>query len=262
MASPQCENGYVRIANELLEQVYRCKLSGSELRVWLAIARLCYGFNKCRSHISITRLERETGLSRQLVAKALGRLEMRHMITVDRRGYVNILGIQKDYEKWSDSQTLLTSQQKATSQQQETKTSQQKMTTCIKTKDIYSPIFDYWNSKSIIKHRALTDRMQKALAASLKAFTAEEVCAAIDNYGVVLEDPKSFWNHRWTLQDFLKRGLDRFVDEARPLDNFRTDKKASGCLNASAPYPRSEMAVSTLDACPCPECREELRRRE
>lgn len=103
MASPQCEEGYVRISNELLEQAYKRKLTDSAWRVWLAIIRLCYGFNKCQAQISISRLERETGMSRRVVITALYLLERFKMITVNREEYTNVIRVQKDYELWEDS---------------------------------------------------------------------------------------------------------------------------------------------------------------
>ena len=43
---------------------------------------------------------------------------------------------------------------------------------------------------------------------------------AINNYAVVLKSEDYFWTHEWTLEDFLSRGLGKFVEEAHPLTNF------------------------------------------
>lgn len=279
MASPQCEDGYTRIANELLEKAYKCKLSDSEWRVWLAITRLCYGFNKCRTHISITRLERETGLYRRFVIRAIKHLESRCMITVDRENYVNIIGIQKDYDQWlinvpSDSQTSnpsVTSNPEDTSNPGDTRTSNLEDTktsnpedTPLKkerNKDIHG-LFEYWNEKKIIQHRTLDDKTRRALNSSLKSHSVEEIQKAIDNYATVFRGPQYFWTHRWTLEYLLKRGLSRFVDEAYPLENFWIKEKPKNCINAGLPFPRIRMSDGTLDDCGCPECLEELERRK
>ena len=46
MASPQIEDGYTKIANELLEAISKVNLSSYEFRVIMAIIRKTYGFNK------------------------------------------------------------------------------------------------------------------------------------------------------------------------------------------------------------------------
>ncbi len=86
--------------------------------------------------------------------------------------------------------------------------------------NIYSPIFDFWNSKNIIVHRNLTDKMKRKLQAVLKDKTQEEILCAIDNYATVLKSNDYYWTHEWTLEDFLSRGLDKFIEEAHPLTNF------------------------------------------
>ena len=45
-ASPQLEDGYTRIANELIEALMRTNLSAYQSRVLWAIWRKTYGFNK------------------------------------------------------------------------------------------------------------------------------------------------------------------------------------------------------------------------
>ena len=48
----------------------------------------------------------------------------------------------------------------------------------------------------------------------------EGVCAAIKNYGTVLGSDDFMWSHSWPFREFLKRGIDRFVDESRPLQAY------------------------------------------
>ena len=46
MASPQLENGYVRLAHELIRALVSCKYApGIVLRVWLLVAAETYGRN-------------------------------------------------------------------------------------------------------------------------------------------------------------------------------------------------------------------------
>ena len=90
------------------------------------------------------------------------------------------------------------------------------------TEDIYiREIYEYWNSKGIIKHRKMTAQMRSHINARLREYSLDELKKAIDNYATVLSDDKYYWTHKWTLNEFMKPGnVARFVDDAAPLDNF------------------------------------------
>lgn len=98
--------------------------------------------------------------------------------------------------------------------------------------NIYSQnIFDYWNSKSsvLITHRQLTEKIETKIKSRLKENTEEEIKQAIDNYAEVLSHPEVYYfNYKWTLADFMQRGVDKFLSSADPLNNF----KKKGDINA------------------------------
>lgn len=84
-------------------------------------------------------------------------------------------------------------------------------------------IFDHWNAQSIIVHKKLTERIKQKLRTHLKDNTIEDVNQAIDNYSIVFKNPGDyFFKYRWTLIDFLDRGLRKFLNEAQPLTNYQT----------------------------------------
>ena len=94
------------------------------------------------------------------------------------------------------------------------------------TKEYIYTIFEYWNEKSIIKHRKMNQAMESHINARLKEYTVDELKKAIDNYKEVLYNPNYYWTHKWSLQDFMKpNNVTRFVDEADPLNNFKSIKK-------------------------------------
>ena len=80
MTSPQKENGYTAIAHEILEQLVKTALLGSELRIILFILRKTYGFQKKEDRISLTQFEKGTGLSRPTVVKTLKNLISRNIL--------------------------------------------------------------------------------------------------------------------------------------------------------------------------------------
>lgn len=93
--------------------------------------------------------------------------------------------------------------------------------------DIYiRSIFDYWNSKEIIKHRELTQKRKSAINARLKSYSIEELKQAIDNYAEILKNDKYYWTHDWTLEQFMNpSNVERFINESNPFYQFLDKSK-------------------------------------
>ncbi len=103
MASPQKENGYTAIANELLEAIYRAKLNGTQFRIFLAILRFTYGFNRKCHEFSLGFLSDSIGSNKQQVKRELDKLiDLNIIIVVKEAGFNNsrILKINKNYDEW------------------------------------------------------------------------------------------------------------------------------------------------------------------
>lgn len=93
--------------------------------------------------------------------------------------------------------------------------------------NIYIPpveieIFNTWNSlPGLIKHAKMKDIHKRQIKTALKDNDIKEIQVAMQNYSAVLSNnEKYYFNHKYTLTDFLKRGLEKFLDEANPLENF------------------------------------------
>ena len=93
-------------------------------------------------------------------------------------------------------------------------------------KNIYIVIFDYWNSKKIIVHKKLTDKIKRKISGALDTHSPDELKKAIDNYHTVLTSDKYYWTYKWTLEDFLQRGLEKFLTDAC-FENYKKDKGTS-----------------------------------
>jgi phage replication O-like protein O len=106
MASPQLEDGYTRIANELLDALIRCCPGFTEGQILLFIIRMTYGWHKKEDFISIGQIGQGVNKSRRMVIYALQNLEAKHMITVKRmRGAghlneINAISLNKNHEQW------------------------------------------------------------------------------------------------------------------------------------------------------------------
>jgi len=96
MASPQIEDGYTRIANELFEALLRADLSKRHLLVVLAIMRQTYGFNRTMDRISGSQIAELTGVRRNHCNVAV--MQLVKLKIVKRAG--RQIGIQKDYDQW------------------------------------------------------------------------------------------------------------------------------------------------------------------
>lgn len=96
-------------------------------------------------------------------------------------------------------------------------------------KNIYTSFLEHWNNKNIIVHKstaALLQEIERAVNTLTKkyGYTVEDLKQAISNYHLVLSSDKHYFNHKWNLKDFLKRGAAKFVDAADPLNNFAERK--------------------------------------
>lgn len=79
-------------------------------------------------------------------------------------------------------------------------------------KDISIHILAFWNSLEIVKHRELTEDLQQTIAKSLKTHSKEEIIQAIRNYHMILTSDDYLWDYTWTLKEFLRKGLEKFLD--------------------------------------------------
>ena len=102
MAGPQCEDGYTRIANELLEAMCQIHLSGSEWRVLHYIIRKTYGWQKKQDDIPISQIVSGTVLVRRVVLRCLARLKERNIVIRQR----SMTMLQKDYKVWASDRIV------------------------------------------------------------------------------------------------------------------------------------------------------------
>ena len=82
MASPQKENGYTAISNELLDALSRIRIPGESRQVLDVIIRKTYGFNKKYDCISNSQFVKYTGIKKQHVSRAVAKLKNMNIIYV------------------------------------------------------------------------------------------------------------------------------------------------------------------------------------
>lgn len=99
MANPQLEDGYTRIANEILDALVKINLSPYESRVLWFIIRKTYGWHKKTDWISLSQITMGTGIAKPNVCRTIKSLTSRNLIIRPDSRHV---GFQKDYTKWID----------------------------------------------------------------------------------------------------------------------------------------------------------------
>lgn len=94
------ENGYCRLANELLDHMCQLDLSGSQFQVLSAVIRCTYGYNKKSDRTTNTYLVAITGLSEKAVRDALTVLTSRNIITCEKAGIMKVVSVNKVLSNW------------------------------------------------------------------------------------------------------------------------------------------------------------------
>ena len=122
MASPQKENGYTAIANEIMEALARIRINGEARQMLDVIIRKTYGFNKKQDRISTSQFVEATGLPNYAIHKAryklfkMGLIEVlpKKVTGITQKGNSQILtySFQKDYTKWQPLPKKVTVTQK------------------------------------------------------------------------------------------------------------------------------------------------------
>jgi len=236
MANPQREDGHIDIANEIADHLMKIRIPGEERQIFDCIMRQTWGYLKLRhgkpykdknglwvkkqwDTISRSQFIKLTGLSGRTIERALQNLLSKNLIRKDASGFICKYGIQKDWEKWklpAKKQVVIKPDakmhQNSDAKKQNTKEKKEK-------ENIYS-LFQFWNSLKIIQHRKI-GQCESALKSALKEFSKEEITEAMQNYKTVLGGKEYFWSYKWTLKEFLKRGLERFLTVNTPFENFR-----------------------------------------
>lgn len=96
MASPQLENGYTPIANEILHALMGCKLLVYEMKVVLCVVRKTYGWRKKNDWVSNSQISEVTGMAKSNVTRTVKSLVEKKILYKDGKK----IGFQKNWELW------------------------------------------------------------------------------------------------------------------------------------------------------------------
>lgn len=101
MASPQLENGYTRIANELLEACYKKITYSNWLRIALHTIRITYGFHVKTTKTGFKSYMDKLGIDESAVATDILDMSGRNILTIKHISEKSFwVGINKNHESW------------------------------------------------------------------------------------------------------------------------------------------------------------------
>jgi len=260
MANPQKENGHIDIANEIAEALARTELSSYESKILWVIFRQTYGWHKKADVITLKFFKNKTGMYKSHIVRTITKLVLREIITRSGKKY----SFQKNYDRWREpignfitrsgniyfitrsgktftrSGNVVThtgknewlklraGKRKRTPKETSSKETSSKETS---SKETYS-LFEFWNSLKIVQHKNIK-KFEGALKSALRDYKSDKIKKAMKNYATVLRGEEYFWTYKWTLKEFLQRGLDKFLDINNPLENFLKQKGGKQINKAS-----------------------------
>lgn len=96
---PQVEDGYTRVANDLLEQIMEASFTLREMRVVMAVMRLTYGWNRKQARVTAGLLSKLTGMPEAIASKTLSGLITKQVI-LRHGGSRSPVSLNKHADKW------------------------------------------------------------------------------------------------------------------------------------------------------------------
>ena len=73
-------------------------------------------------------------------------------------------------------------------------------------KNTYIQILEYWNKGKVITHSKVSNSCKNEITKWLKEYSLYDLKKAIKSYAETLYDDDCYFSHKWTLEEFIKRG--------------------------------------------------------
>lgn len=102
MKTPQLENGYIRIATEIIDNFQHLYLSANEWKILWTVIRKTYGWGKKEDRISISQFQETTKLSRPNAHRAIKSLVAKSIIVAKPLPYGRVYSLNKLHTEWKN----------------------------------------------------------------------------------------------------------------------------------------------------------------
>ncbi|MFT9495850.1 replication protein [Anaerosolibacter sp.] len=239
------ENGYTRIANEILDHMARIKFSPMQYRILFVVWRYTYGFQRKSHKISLTFLSEATGCDSRQIQRELKKLIKMNVLIEKFSSSTRELSFNKKLTAWKldigetdidnltngeiDNGEIIETALGEIDNGTLGEIDNQERNNKKNIKEIYIGILDFWNGKEIVKHKQTSDIVNR-IQAAIKKYGEEKVIEAINNYATVYKDEQYFYSHIWRLDKFLKQfnGLPDFLDDGQQWLNYISKRGSPG----------------------------------
>lgn len=176
MSNPQLENGYTRIANEILEGLALTNLNGTQRRILDVVFRQTYGYQRKSHDLSLTFIAQATNLNKKQIQREINRLIDMNILTVVKEANFNKsreLEFNKNIKRWLIGGEVA---KKTPPPKLDTHTGSEldpsrgsglapqiKKERKPKETTNYKLVYDYYLTLGLVKHRAYTNDISKAI---------------------------------------------------------------------------------------------------
>lgn len=109
METPQTENGYTAIANEIIDNFQCLYLTSNEWKILWVVIRKTYGWKKKEDRISISQFQSYTKLSRPNAHRAIKSLVAKSLLVAKPLPFGVVYSFNKAHSEWTSSYTATSS---------------------------------------------------------------------------------------------------------------------------------------------------------
>ena len=103
MASPQKENGFTAIANELFQEILKSDFTLRELKIIFTVIRFTYGYNKKEAELAVRFIAEGTGIKFYHISEPIKALQVKNVLILsesESHSQCRTISLNKDYESW------------------------------------------------------------------------------------------------------------------------------------------------------------------
>lgn len=170
---PQVENGYTRIADEILEKVAKTKLNGTQFRILMIVWRSTYGWQKKEHELSLGYLSKATDIHKQQIKREVDKMIKEEILIIKEESTYTkprVIGFNKNYVN-----SIQATKKIPVSENADPTVNESVYPTVSENADQnkdsnkhnkYKDVFDYYLTLNLIRHKNytkdMTDAMKKA----------------------------------------------------------------------------------------------------
>ena len=210
-------NGWIKIHRKILENPIFSSEKGFRIWVWCLLKA---GHQERDIYLGNEKIHLKAGefiFGRGSASEQLGIKEstIRNWInTLKKDRYIDIKPTNKyslikviNWKQYQDNEQVDGQQSK-----NKVKTNQKQMDTNKKDKNVkndkntYIQILEYWNKGKVITHSKVSNSCKNEITKWLKEYSLYDLKKAIKSYAETLYDDDCYFSHKWTLEEFIKRG--------------------------------------------------------